>query len=96
MMILPPSVLNKPGQPADCWSARLVGTTPTDGVKPADQQAAQLARPVPRLAAQHQDDENDNHDENNGSDTDIHEGFLSRMPLAGAGGSDTAAQLGPD
>jgi hypothetical protein len=39
MIILPPSDSNKPGRPADCWSARLVGTTPTDGVKPADPRA---------------------------------------------------------
>jgi hypothetical protein len=43
-----------------------------------NQQAARtLAWPLPRLAAQHQDDEDDNHNENNGSDTDIHEGDSS-------------------
>jgi hypothetical protein len=28
-------------------------------------------------AAQHQDDQDDDHDENDGSETDIHEAFLS-------------------
>jgi hypothetical protein len=53
-------------------------TPPCSFSRPAslNQQAVRtLAWPMPRLAAQHQDNEDDNYNENNGSDTDIHVGI---------------------